>query len=167
MQYPIILDFEASSLNNKSYPIEVAWNNSDGAIEDHLIIPHPEWTDWDSRAQEIHKISREQLHNNGSSGLDIAQRMNYCLSGKTIYSDAPAYERYWNSRLFKQYGLIPNFSFEHISTYILQIIPNSIELTGNEFNILQKTARNNAGPQHRARNDVQYYIELIKLINNI
>jgi hypothetical protein len=45
------LDFEASSLGKKSYPIEVAWVFEDGTSESHLIKPAPEWTDWDPAAQ--------------------------------------------------------------------------------------------------------------------
>ena len=36
---PSFIDFEASSLTVKSYPIEVAWNLEDGTIESHLISP--------------------------------------------------------------------------------------------------------------------------------
>jgi hypothetical protein len=33
------LDFEASSLSDESYPVEVAWVFEDGHAESHLIRP--------------------------------------------------------------------------------------------------------------------------------
>jgi len=32
MGFPLFLDFEASLLGPKSYPIEVAWSNADGKV---------------------------------------------------------------------------------------------------------------------------------------
>lgn len=45
------LDFEASSLAERSYPIEVGWVFEDGAGEAHLIRSAPEWTDWTIAAE--------------------------------------------------------------------------------------------------------------------
>ena len=35
----VFLDFEASSLSDDSYPIEVGWAGEDGSTEQHLIRP--------------------------------------------------------------------------------------------------------------------------------
>ena len=40
------IEFEASSLNSGSVPIEVGWVLADGTGESHLICPAPGWTDW-------------------------------------------------------------------------------------------------------------------------
>jgi hypothetical protein len=50
----VFLDFEASSLSDRSYPVEVAWVFQDGRSESHLIRPATEWTDWDDEAEAIH-----------------------------------------------------------------------------------------------------------------
>ena len=55
------LDFEASSLADRSYPVEVASVFEDGASEAHLIAPAPDWTDWDVASERIHGIARETL----------------------------------------------------------------------------------------------------------
>jgi len=58
---PRFLDIEASSLNDASYPIEIAWSDEKGNIESHLINPYAieEWTDWDFYAEhKIHGLSR-------------------------------------------------------------------------------------------------------------
>jgi DNA polymerase III epsilon subunit-like protein len=55
------LDFEASSISNKSYPIEVGWVFEDGSGEDFLIRPEQSWTDWSANAQAIHGITKMML----------------------------------------------------------------------------------------------------------
>lgn len=52
--FPCFIDFEASSLEHNSYPIEVAWSDADGRIESWLIDTSgvPSWTDWDDRVQQ-------------------------------------------------------------------------------------------------------------------
>ena len=62
-ELPSFIDFEASSLSDKSYPMEVAWSLSDGSIEARLISPEgiSQWTDWSKDAQAVHGIRREDL----------------------------------------------------------------------------------------------------------
>lgn len=57
----VFLDFEASSLAKRSFPIEVGWVFEDGTSAEHLIRPAPDWTDWDDKAAAIHGISRDDL----------------------------------------------------------------------------------------------------------
>ena len=37
----VFLDFEASSLSDHSYPIEIAWVFEDGRSQSHMIAPAP------------------------------------------------------------------------------------------------------------------------------
>jgi hypothetical protein len=62
---PVFIDFEASSLNKDSYPVEVAWVFEDGRSRSFLIRPAPGWTDWSAEAEAIHGISRDQLDRDG------------------------------------------------------------------------------------------------------
>ena len=69
MRYAIMLvflDFEASSLSKRSYPIEVGWVFEDGKAEAYLIRPAPDWTDWDEEAEAIHHIAPERLWAEGA-----------------------------------------------------------------------------------------------------
>ena len=50
----VFLDFEASSLSDRSHLIEVAWVFQDGRSEDHLIAPALAWNDWDDIAETVH-----------------------------------------------------------------------------------------------------------------
>ena len=85
---PTFIDVEASSLRSASYPIEVAWNMPDGTIEVHLISPAgiPRWTDWSTKAEQLHGISIATLLTSGTQPSLICRRMNRLLAGATVYT---------------------------------------------------------------------------------
>lgn len=67
-QFPFaVIDFEASSLDENSYPIEVGVAIvRDGALTSwsSLIRPTPEWRSrdaWSRSSERVHQISREML----------------------------------------------------------------------------------------------------------
>lgn len=105
----VFLDFEASSLSDTSYPIEVGWVFEDGRAEAHLIRPAPSWTDWDEIAGHIHGISREQLDAEGEPHDDVARRMIEVLSGHDLLASAPSWDGKWLSVLLRAAGL-PRYS---------------------------------------------------------
>ena len=98
------LDFEASSLGKKSYPIEVAWVFEDGSSERHLIKPAPEWTDWDPAAQAIHRIERRVLEEDGEDHAVVAARMVEVLAGHDLLASAPSWDGKWLSALLRAGG---------------------------------------------------------------
>lgn len=97
----VFLDFEASSLAKLSYPIEVAWVFEDGTSESHLIRPAPQWTDWDSEAEAVHRIPREVLERDGVPHDVVARRMVEQLSGHTLFASAPSWDGKWLSALLR------------------------------------------------------------------
>lgn len=102
MDVPIFIDFEASSLEPDSYPIEVAWNAPDGSVESYLIRPAAGWTDWSDYAElEIQHISGDMLSSEGRDAAWVAARMNEALAGRTVHSDAPEFDERWLRRLFE------------------------------------------------------------------
>jgi hypothetical protein len=101
----VFLDFEASSLGKRSYPIEVGWMFEDGRSESTLIRPAPEWTDWDEDAQAIHKITRSELLANGTPHDVVARRMIEELSGHDLLASAPSWDGKWLSALLRASGL--------------------------------------------------------------
>ena len=109
------LDFEASSLNMAiSYPIEVGYTN--GIMEwSSLIIPHPDWFDWDPASQEIHGIAREELFAKGKSGPEVCSIMNKHLAGEIIYCDGGMYDILWLHRLFDAADMKPSFKLQNYS----------------------------------------------------
>ena len=100
----IFLDFEASSLNKQSYPIEVGWVLEDGTVEGHLIRPAPNWTDWDDTAQAVHGISREQLEREGEAHDVVCARLVEIFEGNVVYASAPSWDGHWLSRLLRAAG---------------------------------------------------------------
>ena len=100
----VFLDFEASSLGPRSWPIEVGWVFEDGCRESHLIQPLPEWTDWDPRAEAVHGIPHALLLSAGEDPLAVAARMLAVLAGHRLFASAPSWDGQWLSRLLRAAG---------------------------------------------------------------
>ncbi|HET9161035.1 MAG TPA: DUF1810 family protein [Caulobacteraceae bacterium] len=100
----VFLDFEASSLGDDSYPIEVAWVFEDGCEESHLIHPASDWSDWDPAAEAIHGIDRTRLVAEGEPLEAVAQSMLQALGGHTLYASAPSWYGKWLSVLLRAAG---------------------------------------------------------------
>ncbi len=99
------LDFEASSLEKTSYPIEVAWVFETGLSRTALIRPLATWTDWSAKAEAMHGISRELLMSKGIPVGLIAEEMIETLSGHRLYASAPSWDGKWLSVLLRGAGL--------------------------------------------------------------
>jgi len=101
----VFLDFEASSLAKRSYPIEVAWVFADGRSESYLIAAAPDWTDWDAEAEAIHRIDRGTLLLEGTPHQAVAHRMMEVLAGHDLLASAPSWDGKWLSALLRAAGL--------------------------------------------------------------
>ncbi len=101
----IFLDFEASSLAKKSFPIEVAWVFEDGRSRSTLLRPVSDWTDWSDDAEKVHGISRSRLETEGTDVAVVAAEMVETLSGHDLYASAPSWDGKWLSTLLRGAGL--------------------------------------------------------------
>ena len=101
----VFLDFEASSLSDDSYPIEVAWAGEDGSSEQHLIRPAPDWSDWSGAAEAVHKIPRERLLAEGEPHEEVARRALEALAPHGVFVTAPSWDGKWMSVLLRSAGL--------------------------------------------------------------
>ena len=81
MELPIIIDIEASGFGKGSYPIEIGYFMPDGSSFCALIRPEASWTHWDSSAEAVHGIAREQLASHGKSAVDVCLALNRNLRG--------------------------------------------------------------------------------------
>ena len=99
------LDFEASSLSERSYPIEVAWVFEDGIARSFLIRPAEGWTDWSERAEQVHGIARATLLAQGTPHDEVARIMVAELTGHDIVATAPSWDGKWLSALLRAAGL--------------------------------------------------------------
>lgn len=159
----VFLDFEASSLGKKSYPIEVAWVFEDGRSQAFLIRPAPEWTDWDSEAEAVHHIPRHQLLAEGVAHDHVAQLMVEQLTGHDLLASAPSWDGKWMSTLLRAAGL-PRHSLRlrdsdgahrECATAILKPIlpPNEVEDTVGNLLALTEIRDPGEPPAHRALAD--------------
>ena len=96
---PPVLDFEASSLSDCSYPIS-AGLVVDGQCYYWLIKPKSDWIDWSLASQAIHGIKRSQIEEHGQDADQVCAEIRQALLEQTvIYSDNPYWEQMWLSRL--------------------------------------------------------------------
>ncbi len=151
----IIFDVEASGLSEESYPIEIAWQDTDSPNEfdSFLIKPASSWTYWDEKAEtKIHHISRDTLFSEGINADKACCRLNQKLTGKTIYSDAFVFDKRWILKLFANSKQAPSFNFgsiyDVIDTSLFQLFEREIE---------------REVIAHRALSDVRQIIRLLDL----
>ena len=100
----VFLDFEASSLSEESYPIEVGWVFEDGREMTYLIRPAPPWLDWDAAAEAMHGISRARLLAEGVPHEDVCDRLVAMFEGNVVYASSPSWDGKWLSMLLRAAG---------------------------------------------------------------
>ena len=161
MSYPSFLDFEASSLSNSSYPIEVAWNNAEGRIYSYLIKPHESWTEWNLESEKIHGIPRKQIEAEGLRPVEICFRMREQIGDTVLYSDAASFERFWINRLFEAGEECESpFTISPINN-----IPKFQQFIGNHvaYDELKNRAQKAIGIEHRAAADVEAFMHVYNM----
>lgn len=172
-----VLDFEASSLASASYPIEVAWSLPDGFIETHLISPASlaHWTDWSLKAERLHGITQAMLLAEGKAPSWICERMNAQLAGLTVNTDAPDDDRAWLTELFSaSWGLKPSFSLASADDLLvgefmvdLDLLDKAQAQARQQLATIKAQARQRLPQQHRAHGDVEYLMELWRMVNKL
>lgn len=160
----VFLDFEASSLAKRSYPIEVAWVFEDGRGESHLIRPAPGWTDWDAKAQAIHGIPLSQLEREGEPHEQVARRMVEQLSDHDLHASAPSWDAKWLNALlcgagYPKHRLRLAKTGEMIARSVAFILGDAIPEDGRRAAVdavlAQVAAAEVSPPAHRALPDAQ------------
>ena len=158
----VFLDFEASSLGKRGFPIEVGWAAEDGSEFSSLIRPAPGWEDWSEQAERIHGISREHLQRDGAPHDAVAARLVEQLTGHAVYASAPSWDGQWLSRLLRAAGL-PRHALRLRDTdevqaktaaEILAAVPPA-ERPGLMDAILHAVRSAPAAPAHRALEDAR------------
>ncbi|MGB3725428.1 MAG: hypothetical protein WA981_06650 [Glaciecola sp.] len=109
---PSIIDVEASGFGAHSYPIEIGVVRNDGQRYCRLLKPFDDWCFWESSAQQVHGISRQQLFECGIDGVTMCRELNEFLGDTTVYSDGWVVDSPWVVSLYERASA--NMSF-HIS----------------------------------------------------
>lgn len=158
------LDFEASSLADDSYPIEVGWVWEDGRTESHLLRPAPGWTDWDPAAEAIHGVSRSVLDSDGEPHDAVAHRVLEALGEHRAFASAPSWDGKWLSLLLRSAGL-PRHALrlqdtdeahKEAAAEVLHCLIRPEDMDNAASRLLEQARRNTERPPaHRALADAQ------------
>ncbi len=103
-----VIDYEASSLEDDSYPIEVGiavWLDVAHPIVvwSSLIRPEREWRlygHWSRRSQKAHGIRSDDLSTAPDANAVAAELCARLDGVATVWCDGGPYDAYWNGRLF-------------------------------------------------------------------
>lgn len=122
-----ILDFEASSLSQDSWPIEagLSWI-ANGHVQtwSSLIQPSRTWNldDWSTQSAAIHGILFQELAD-APSPTEVAETLLNVLGHRRLVSDAAEFEARWLARLMEAAGRsdVPNIEdFDAVSFAVYQ-----------------------------------------------
>lgn len=148
----LIMDFEASSLSRQSFPIEIAWIDTQSGQRDSFLIDPRSASHWHDLqwAGHIHGISLEMLHQQGIGVLQAAQRLNQALQGRQVFSDASDWDGHWLHRLYDATLLHPSFELKDLYSHLAQY---------RDYDLIEQLQRQSR--PHRALDDVAMMAELI------
>lgn len=114
----VVIDFEASALDQDSYPVEVGlarWCGSDTPILGWsvLIAPTADWVRKGRRSAKsarLHGITDEELRIRGVPPRTAADLLDSLVGdGTTAWCDGGDFDRYWLDRLYAAAGREPAF----------------------------------------------------------
>lgn len=111
------LDFEASSLHPESYPIEVGVYGGPEDSYESLIVPVHYWTHWNADSQDIHKIERETLFEQGRTVEEVTRSLNERFAGKILWADADT-DGFWMQVLYEASPYDPTFKVGNIYHFL-------------------------------------------------
>ncbi|MEP6018883.1 MAG: hypothetical protein ABJ251_10435 [Paracoccaceae bacterium] len=118
------LDFEASSLDRNSWPIEVglSWIDDRRKIQtfESLIRPAPHWSEdaWSEASALVHNIPRSELETAPHVEV-VAAGLLKALGGRIALSDAPPFERRWLDQLLGAAGVTSHVQIEDFEAITL------------------------------------------------
>jgi hypothetical protein len=155
------IDFEASSLSEYSYAIEVAWILEDGTSESHLIRPQPTWTDRAADSALVHGIARADLAAHGSLAADVARRLLAVLVSCDVHSDASEADVIWLDVLMRTADFLPLplrhicDSYRTIFRPMVTRLPHSVAASMARSIVMQAETESERlpGVRHRAEPD--------------
>jgi hypothetical protein len=160
MDFPAIVDVEASGFGRGSYPIEVGIALEDGSVHAMLIKPADGWDHWDESAEKIHGISREYLIENGKPVREVAIFLNDLCGGQTLYTDAWSFDSSWIGRLFDEAEIVQIFKLDTITRLLTE---SELE---NWSDVKDKTIKKMGLILHRADNDATILRETFRCIKS-
>ena len=157
----VIVDFEASSLGDNSYPVEVGWaviGPELGIVSDALPIrPARGWSDWSPKSEALHGFSREALAQLGVSPAEAVAALEAAVSGSgttTLCAD-PEFDGFWADRLYAAAGVRRSWQIAPLRQTL-----DSLLLASTLDHSWLKAALNAPRP-HRAEQDARSFAEIV------
>ncbi|MDU8350291.1 3'-5' exoribonuclease [Pseudomonas syringae pv. actinidiae] len=128
-------DCEASGLGEGTYPVEigVAWfDGKENQSYQTLVKPYespdkPEesWTYWNSNAQGLHGLKREDLVKDGVEITVIAKEMNKRFKNQVIWVDS-VFDIHWIEHLFHKANVKKRFLVKNILKVLPEILMHKL-----------------------------------------
>ena len=128
-RWPLVtLDFEASSLSDRSYPIEVGvarWSAPDAPIMtwSSIIRPSPEWKrsgDWSQESEKVHGIPRSELDEGMLPRLLLA-KLDDIVGDALAFCDGGVNDSFWMRRLSLAAGRSPDFALGDLDALMISL----------------------------------------------
>jgi len=161
IRWPLVtLDFEASSLSDRSYPIEVGvarWSGPDAPIMtwSSLIRPDPDWKRsgvWTAEAEKVHGITQADTREGMLPRLVLA-RLDDIVGDALAFCDGGINDAFWMRRLSQSAGRSPDFALGDLDALMIRL-PTDMQARAERW-----LARNRV--THRAGEDALRHMEMI------
>lgn len=153
------VDFEASSLDLDSWPVEAAILATWGQADAFLIRRHPSWSmrAWDRRSANIHGIALADLQESGLEWAAGLERLGRIAQGHPVFSDAAEFDQHWLDRLAAAAGQVAPFQIRDWH----EALPS--DLKPRAWRLIRAEAGMLAPRAHRAAADTKFMMEVWRL----
>ncbi len=153
------IDFEASSLDLDSWPVEAAMLSTWGQADAFLIQRHPSWSmrAWDRRSANIHGIALADLQEKGEDWEAGLARLEANAQGHPVFSDAAEFDQHWLDRLAAAAGRAAPFRIRDWH----EALPSGLK--PRVWRAIRAEAGMLAPRAHRAAADTKFMLEVWRL----
>ncbi len=164
----LCLDFEASAVGPRSYPIEVAVIACEtGSGKDWLIRPPPCWLEhgsWSAESAGVHGIALRSLIEDGIAAEQVARELAELCREKTVLCDGGEHDLRWLVTLFSAIEEFPPFELTDFHAFAWNLALQS----GCRPDVAIVRSENEAHARfpvtHRAQEDARHLAEMLRLI---
>ena len=85
MSYPQFLAIDASSPEDDSQAIAIAWSTPDGLVKTTLIQPDGDWFGLDYAVADMHGISEDTLYQRGETAWSVIRELESDMEQSILY----------------------------------------------------------------------------------